>query len=68
MITAVLPATNPEPNWIELDLDGVHIGRVWAHAVEAKLENTLHQFMLTVSGQNGAIEAFIWADAIKQEE
>ena len=68
MITAVLPATNHEPNWIELELDGVHIGRVWAHAVEVKLENVVHQFMLTVTGEHGVTEAFLWADAIKHEE
>ena len=66
MITAVLPATNHEPNWIELELDGVHIGRVWAHAVEVKLENVVHQFMLTVTGPYDRIEAFLWADAIQQ--
>jgi hypothetical protein len=66
MITAVLPATNHKPNWIELEIDGVHIGRIWAHAVEVKLENAVHQFMLTVSGQNDVIEAFLWADVIRQ--
>ena len=66
MITAVLPTTNHKPNWIELEIDGVHIGRIWAHAVEVKLENAVHQFMLTVSGQNDVIEAFLWADVIRQ--
>ncbi len=66
MITAILPATNHKPDWVELQLDGVHMARIWSHAVEAKLQNALHQFMLTVSGENGAIEAFLWVDAVQQ--
>jgi hypothetical protein len=66
MITAILPATNHKPNWLELQVDGAYTARIWAHAVEVKLEEAVHQFMVTISGENGITEAFLWADAILQ--
>ncbi len=65
MLKAILPATNHKPDWVELQLDGVHMARIWSHAVELTLQNTLRQFMLTISGENDVIEAFFWVDAVQ---
>jgi hypothetical protein len=66
MVTAILPATNHKPNWVELQVDGSHMARIWAHAVEVKLEEAVHQFMLTIVGPNDITEAFLWVDTILQ--
>jgi len=68
MITAILPATNHKPDWVELQVDGTHTARIWAHAVEVKLEEAVHQFMVTISGANDITEAFLWADTIQQSK
>jgi len=68
MITAILPATNHKPDWVELKVDGVHAGRIWSHAVEITLEKAVHQFMLTISGENDVTEAFVWVDAVQQND
>jgi hypothetical protein len=65
MITAILPATNHKPDWVELQVDGAHTARIWAHEVEVKLEKTVHQFMLTIVGANGITDAFVWVDIIQ---
>ncbi len=65
MITAILPATNHKPDWVELQLDGVHMARIWSHAVEVKLEKAARQFMVTISGEKDVIDAFLWVDAVQ---
>jgi len=67
MITVILPATNHKPDWVELHVDGQYVGRLWAHSVEAKVENQVRQFQVTVRGELG-LNAFIWADTIQQAE
>jgi len=68
MITAILPATDHKPDWVELQLDGVHMARIWSHAVEVKLEKAVRQFMVTISGENDVTDAFLWVDAIQKPE
>jgi hypothetical protein len=66
MITAVLPATNEKPSWVEIRVDGQHTGRVWAHSVLVTVENALRQFHIQICGETGVTDAFLWADTIEK--
>jgi len=68
MITAVVPATNHKPDWVELKLDGAHMARIWAHQLEVKLETGVHQLMLIIAGANGVTDAFVWVDAVQARQ
>jgi hypothetical protein len=68
MITAILPATNHKPDWVELRVDGAHTANIWAHDVEVNLNKTVHRFMLAIHDANGAPDAFLWVDAIQPRQ
>ena len=67
MVTVILPATNHKPAWIDIDLDGVHMGRVWGEVDSVDMKKCLRQFMVTVS-LDGATQAFLWADRVQSSD
>ena len=64
MVTAILPATNHKPNWVELRVDDQHVARIWAHSVEVRVDTAVTQFQVTLLDANGVTDAFVWADTI----
>ena len=64
MLTVILPATNHKAQWVEIQVDGHHAGRIWAHSVEVFLENAVRQFMVSI--QTDHVVHYLWADRIQQ--
>jgi hypothetical protein len=63
MLVIVLPKTNPNPDWIEIRVDDVHMGRIWGTVTEITLEPAVNQFMVVVETDH--LVAYLWADKVQ---